>query len=108
MNDQEFRTRCDASLEALSRSLAKAADEFGFETDSNAGTVTVEFDEPRAKFVVSPQAPTRQIWVSAHSKSFKLDWNAAREDFVFPESGQTLRELMAAHITQHLGEEVTL
>ena len=35
--------------------------------------------------MVSPNAPVRQIWVSAHSKSFKLDWDAAKEAFVLRE-----------------------
>ena len=36
----------------------------------------VIFEEPSAaKFVVSPNAPVRQIWVSAMSRSYKLAWS---------------------------------
>jgi hypothetical protein len=46
--------------------------------------------------------------VSAHSKSFKLDWDSGRGAFVLASSGQTLAELVAGAIGQQLGEEVTL
>ena len=108
MDEQEFRTRADASLTALNRLLTAASEQFDFEADMNQGALTVEFEEPPAKFVVSPNTPVRQIWVSAHSKSFKLDWDAAAGDFVLAATGQTLPALMAGHITEQLGEEVTL
>jgi hypothetical protein len=50
----------------------------------------------------------RQIWVSAHSKSFKLDWVPAKEAFVLPATGETLEEMIAGAIGKHLNEEVTL
>jgi frataxin-like iron-binding protein CyaY len=65
-------------------------------------------EEPPAKFVVSPNAPVRQIWVSALTKSFKLDWDAARKAFVLPHNGQTLKNLMGEVITLQLGEAVEL
>ena len=41
------------------------------------------FEEPRdAKFVISPNAPVKQVWVSAMSRSFKLAWDGEREQFV--------------------------
>ena len=34
------------------------------------------FEEPlEGRFVVSPNAPVRQIWVSAMAKSYKLSWS---------------------------------
>ena len=108
MDDQEFRDSADHALEDLSRKLAAASDQHGFEPDFNAGALTVEFDSPPAKFVVSPNSPVRQIWISAHSKSFKLGWDAARQAFVLPESGQTLVEFLAGAISRHIGEDVAL
>jgi frataxin-like iron-binding protein CyaY len=50
----------------------------------------------------------RQIWVSAHSKSFKLDWDQARGAFVLAGSGQTLAQLIGDAVGKQLGEEVAL
>jgi CyaY protein len=108
MDEQEFRTRADSSLQSLYKKLSAASDRYDFEPDFNAGALAIEFEEPKAKFVVSPNTPVRQIWVSAHSKSFKLDWDPGRQAFVLPETSQTLQDLIASAIGQHLGEQVSL
>jgi CyaY protein len=108
MTEQEFQVRSAAALDSLSRKLHKASEDHDFESDMNSGALSLEFDEPKAKFVVSPNSPVRQIWVSAHSRSFKLDWDAAREVFVHPESGMTLDELIADAISKQIGEPVEL
>ena len=106
MDEQDFRLRCDQALNDLYKALLKAADTHEIEVDENAGALTVEFEDPPAKFVVSPNAPVRQIWVSAHSKSFKLDWDEPVGAFTL--GGVTLLELMGQHISTQLGEEVVL
>jgi iron donor protein CyaY len=108
MDEQEFKTRADEALTGLYKRLASASDEFEFETDFSSGALAVEFESPPGKFVISPNAPVRQIWVSAHSKSFKLDWDSVQSTFVLPSSGQTLAELVADAISQQIGEEVSL
>lgn len=108
MDEQQFKTRADDALNGLYRKLASASDEFDFEADFNSGALAIEFEEPPGKFVVSPNTPVRQIWVSAHSKSFKLDWDESESAFVHPQSGQTLQDLIADAIGKQLGEEVTL
>lgn len=108
MDEQEFKTRADAALQSLYKKLSAASDEYEFEPDFNSGALAIEFDEPKAKFVISPNTPVRQIWVSAHSKSFKLDWNPAQNAFVLPEKNQSLDELIRSAIEQHIGREVTL
>lgn len=108
MTDSEFQLRCDAAMNELNKSLLKAADEFEFEPDFQAGALTIEFEEPREKFVVSPNAPVHQVWVSARVKSYKLEWNDSRAAFVLPATGQSLKELMASLVSERVGESVTL
>ncbi|HLW77590.1 MAG TPA: iron donor protein CyaY [Bryobacteraceae bacterium] len=108
MDELEFRDRADRALTDLHRRLNAAAETFDFESDMNAGALAVEFDSPPAKFVVSPNTPVRQVWVSAHSRSFKLDFDEARGEFVLAATGQTLAELIGQAIGQQLGAEVKL
>jgi CyaY protein len=108
MDEQEFKKAADRTLETLYRKLAVASDDSDFETDLSSGALIIEFEEPAAKFVISPNTPVRQIWVSAHSRSFKLDWNAAQDTFVLPDSGETLTQLIRSALGQQLGEEITL
>lgn len=108
MDDQEFKKRAEEALTALNRALISAGDDYGFEVDFNAGALSVEFENPPAKFVISPNAPVRQIWVSALSKSYKLDWDVVENTFVHVESGDSLKQLVEKAISKHLHEEVTL
>ena len=108
MDEQEFKTRADSALQSLYRKLSAASDRYEFEPDFNAGALAIEFEEPKGKFVVSPNAPVRQVWVSAHSKSFKLAWDGTRQAFVLPETNQSLDDLIASAISQQTGEKVTL
>lgn len=108
MDEQEFKNRAAASLDSLYRKLSASADQYGFEPDFNSGALSIEFEEPKAKFVVSPNSPVRQIWLSAHSKSFKLSWDAARNTFSLPETGETLHQVVASAIGLQLGEEIKL
>lgn len=108
MDEQEFKTHAGQAMDDLFRKLSRASDRHDFEPDYNAGALAIEFEEPKAKFVISPNTPVRQIWVSANAKSFKLDWSEARKAFVLPDSGQTLDELIAEAIEKLIGEPVTL
>ena len=83
LTEQEFRLQADHALEALQRSLLPLADQEGFEVELQNGVLQVVFEEPApAKFVVSPNAPVRQIWVSAMSRGYKLSWSAELSSFV--------------------------
>jgi iron donor protein CyaY len=108
MDDQEFKNKADQSLTALYRRLSAASDAAAFEADFNSGALTIEFEDPPAKFVISPNAPVHQIWVSAHSKSYKLDWDSVQNNFVLTSNGQSLTELIQEAIAKQLGEEVSL
>src|ERR1700722_16859347 len=107
LNEQEFRDRSDESLTALQRTLEKASDKYDFEVDRNQGALTIEFEDPPAKFVVSPNSPVRQIWVSARVQSFKLDWTEASAEFTLPD-GRTLQQLIADVVSEQMGEQVDL
>jgi iron-sulfur cluster assembly protein CyaY len=101
LSEQEFRLQADRALEELQRALLPMADREGFEVELQNGVLQVIFEEPSAtKFVVSPNAPVRQIWVSAMSRSFKLAW--AGDPPVFALEGEPLDALMTRLIKQFL------
>ena len=109
MDDQDFRRRADAALEALKRSLYAVEEAGGFEVEDNSGALHISFDDPPGKFVISPNAPVHQIWISALSTSFKLDWSEEQNGFVLSKSGEPLQQLVSRLINQQLGgDTVTL
>jgi frataxin-like iron-binding protein CyaY len=89
LSEQEFRVKSDEALHDARRALLPLADREGFEIEFSDGTLNLLFDEPsEARFVVSPNAPVRQIWVSAMSKGYKLSWTV--EPGAFALNGETL------------------
>lgn len=107
MDEHEFQNRCDTAFEDLRRRLAEAGDEHGFEVEGGSGKLEVLFDEPEeTKFVISPNTPVRQIWISALSTSFKLAWSDAANAFVLEKTGETLVQLMGRILTEQLGSTV--
>jgi iron donor protein CyaY len=108
IDEQDFKKRADEALTVLHRSLIAAADDYGFDVDFNAGALGIEFEDPPAKFIVSPNTPVRQIWISAHAKSYKLDWDIVENSFVHTESGATLKDIVEKAISKQLNEEVSL
>ena len=50
-------------------------------------------------------APVRQIWISALSTSFKLDWSDNVNGFVLSKDGTPLKPLVARLINEHLGTD---
>ena len=93
LTEQEFRVKSDEALESARRSLLPLADSEGFEVELQNGVLDLVFEEPSdTKFVVSPNAPVRQIWVSAMSRSYKLSWSP--EAAAFALNGETLPQLL--------------
>jgi frataxin len=104
LDEQTFRRHADQAIESLKQSLIDAEEDGGFEVEENSGALNVVFEEPPAKFVITPNAPVRQIWISALSTSFKLDWSDAANGFVHPKDSLSLKPLVAKLINQQLGE----
>ena len=97
MQDElEFRRAAESALDALKRHLMvrEEENEAGFEVEEQNGVLNVLFEEPAVKFVITPNTPVRQIWISALSTSFKLDWDAAAGAFVLPRTGEQLIALV--------------
>ncbi len=107
MDEHDFRAKCDAALESLRRRLLKLGDDHGFEVEGEGGKLEVLFEESEeTRFVISPNTPVRQIWISALSTSFKLGWSDAASAFVLEKTGESLNQVMTRILTQQLGSAV--
>lgn len=104
MNDElEFRSTAEAALESLKRHLmaSEQEDHDGFEVKEQDGILTILFDDPAARFVITANAPMRQIWISALAASFMLNWDAKMEEFILPRTGETLATLVNRLISEY-------
>jgi len=109
MDEQEFRRRSDQALETLRRRLLELGDQHDFEVEGQGDKLELLFEEPEeARFVISPNAPVRQIWISALSTSFKLAWSDSASAFILEKTGETLPQVMSGILSRHLGISITV
>jgi iron donor protein CyaY len=105
LDESRFRRHADSAIESLKKSLIDAEENGGFEVEEQNGALNIVFEEPPAKFVITPNTPVRQIWISALATSFKLDWSDEAGDFVYPKDSLTFKVLVSRLINEHLGKE---
>jgi iron donor protein CyaY len=105
MDDQQFRRAADTAIEDLKRALLNAEENADFEVEEQGGVLNLVFEDPPAKFVITPNAPVRQIWISALATSFKLDWSDQQSAFVLLKTGESLKALVSRLVNEQLGEQ---
>ena len=106
MDEAMFRRESESALESLKQALIRAEEKSGdFETEEKNGVLNVVFEDGGAKFVFSPNTPVRQVWISALSTSFKLEWNDEKKAFALPKTGEDLRTLTQRLLREQLGDD---
>ena len=107
LSEHDFQKKADALFEELKKRLLRLGDEHDFDVEGESGKLEVIFEEPEpARFVVSPNTPIREIWVSALATSFKLSLSEARNAFILDKTGEDLFGVMSRVISEQLGTKV--
>ena len=105
IDEATFRRESESALESLKQSLIAAEDDSGtFEFEDNNGVMNIIFENGTAKFVVTPNTPVRQIWISAQATSFKLEFSEATGSFALPRTGEDLKTLTQRLLREHLND----
>jgi len=104
MDEISFRRESDRALEDLKQALIRAEEDGGFEAEEKNGVLNVLFEDESAKFVFTPNTPVRQVWISAQSTSFKLEWNETDKTFTLLKTGEDLRTLTQRLLREHLND----
>ena len=103
LDEAQFRHESDAALESLKQAIIAAEDSgSGFEFEDNNGVMNILFENGSSKFVITPNTPIRQIWISAQATSYKLEWSGAQSAFVLPKTGEALLPLTERLLREHL------
>src|SRR5215472_471247 len=109
LEEKDFQRKADIAFEELKKRLLTLGDEHGFDVEGESGKLEVIFEEPEeAKFVVSPNTPVREIWISALSTSFKLGWSDTKNTFILEKTGEDLFGVMSRVVSQQLGTQVSV
>jgi iron donor protein CyaY len=105
LDEAQFRQQSDKALESLKQAIIAAEDSgAGFEFEDNNGVMNIIFEDGSSKFVVTPNTPVRQIWISAQATSYKLEWSDAEKSFVLPKTGEALLPLTERLLQEHLDD----
>lgn len=105
LDEAQFRRESDHALETLKQALIAAEDDSGsFEFEDNNGVMNIIFGDGSSKFVVTPNTPVRQIWISAQATSYKLEWRESAGAFVLPKTGEPLIPLTERLLREHLDD----
>ena len=105
IDEATFRRESDRALEALKQTLISAEDDNGtFEFEDNNGVMNIIFEDGSSKFVVTPNTPIRQVWISAQATSYKLDWAESVHAFTLPKTGEDLKPLIQRLLREQLND----
>ena len=105
LDELRFRRESDRALEVLKQALISAEDQHaGFEFEDNNGVMNILFEDGSSKFVVTPNTPVRQLWISAQATSFKLEWSDPDGQFVLPKTGEALIPLVERLLREQLND----
>ena len=104
LDEATFRRESDRALHTLKQALIRAEDRGAeFESEEKHGVLNITFDNGD-RFVFSPNTPVRQVWISAQSTSFKLEWNEAQHAFTLPKTGEDLKTLTERLLREQLDD----
>jgi CyaY protein len=107
MSDAEFAERAEAAIDALEEAFGRLAEERDLDVQVEGGVLTVEFEEGEpGRFIVSPNSSVRQLWLSARVSSYKFDWSNDAADFVLPNTGESIRQVLSRLTAEQLHVDV--
>lgn len=105
LSDAEFQQQAEATINRLEKVFSQLADERDIDVEVTGGVLSITFEEGEpGKFIVSPNSPAGQIWVSARVSSFKFDWSDAQHDFLLTDSGEPIQTVMERLTREQLGD----
>lgn len=104
IGEAEFNEKAEQAIDELERRFSSLADNRDIDVDVEGGVLTITFEEGEpGKFIVSPNSPARQMWVSARVSSYKFDWSEQGK-FVLATTGESLSEVLARLTREQLDD----
>ena len=106
LSDAEFQQKSEAAISELEKAFSNLADERDIDVEVSGGVLSITFEEGEpGKFIVSPNSPAGQIWVSARVSSFKFDWSEDANGFVLTGTGEPIKDVMQRLTREQLGDD---
>jgi len=103
-----FTERYDETIEELESKLSQLIDngsEFDYEMEGQV--LKIEFENGE-KYIISPNSPVNQLWISADYAGHRFNWSDAISDWVNEKSDEPMRAYLSKALSEKLGEAVSL
>jgi frataxin-like iron-binding protein CyaY len=98
-------------LHALEEKLLALDEDLGIDCELVDTKMVVNISataaKPKTQWVISTNSGSKQIWIAALTKSWKLDEDG-KGGFVLKDTGQTLDQVLEHCLTTHLAKPVKL
>lgn len=103
-----FTQHYDASITDLETRLSNAIDEgTEFDFEKNGDVLTIEFEDGE-RFIISPNSPVNQLWVSANYSGSRFNWSDEENDWIHEKQGDPLFLFLDKELSKKLGKPVSI
>jgi CyaY protein len=101
-----FTQNYDTTIRDLEAKLDALIDSgISFDFSRSGDVLTIEFDSGE-KIIITPQAPTEQLWISANYAGHRFNWSDGT--WVNEKGGQELSAFLTGALSLQLGVEVEI
>jgi iron-sulfur cluster assembly protein CyaY len=104
MDRKEFLRLADDCLTRIAKWL-EDFDPDELDYTSGDGVLTIEFADG-ARFILSRQEATSQLWMAAGSQGFHYNYDPTRDSWLDDKDSHELRAKLAEMISQQIGRDV--
>ncbi len=102
----DFSRNYDQTIRDLEAKLDALIDSgISFDFSRSGDVLTIEFDSGE-KIIITPQAPTEQLWISANYAGHRFNWMDGK--WVNEKGGQEFSEFLSGALSLQLGTEVEI
>lgn len=103
-----FTNRYDTAVSRLDNALSAFIDSGSeFDTEKNGDVLSVIFDDG-SKFIITPNSPVSQLWVSANYEGHRFNFDEARQQWIDEKSGEIFEAYLGRLLSEKLGQSISL
>jgi len=103
-----FSQHYDKTIRNLDDSLSSFIDSGSdFELEKNGDVLVISFTDG-SKFIISPNSPVGQLWVSANYEGHRFNFHEAREAWIDEKSGEEFLSYLSRLLSEKLTGNISL
>ena len=103
-----FTDRYDATVTNLDNQLSDLIDSgLDFDIEKNGDVLSIIFEDG-SKFIITPNSPVSQLWVSANYEGHRFNFDEAGQQWMDEKSGEEFLTYFSRLLSEKLSKEILL